>query len=178
MENDKNLPSARSVNNAAIAGISIYTAICYFQFELGICNHYGIPKSLIQPDLMAIAGLASFILIQFIVVKLWPQCYVTLFYSLAKTSKKIAPFLRVEIVMFALTIGVVWLCYFAGNKVAERKKDYKVSTEYNYILLKQYGDKLIMRSYNPVTKKSGDNLIVASIHGTRQYKFKAIKTSL
>lgn len=78
----------------------------------------------------------------------------SLFYGITSRQKHII-FILIALVAFS---------YLIGKRDAYKKVRYEISTANNgYILLRKYGDDLILKNYNPITKKLGDSIIILKV---------------
>ena len=71
---------------------------------------------------------------------------------------------KVDKVLFLLLLGVAFLSYRAGQSTAYRKKTYDLSTnKKEFVLLKTYGDNMILKNYNLKNRRLGDSIILVKI---------------
>ena len=64
-------------------------------------------------------------------------------------------------IVFGIVAAIAWWSYDIGLRDAYQRTAYEISTDKkNWVLLKKYGDELIMKNYNPKTNELGDSLLV------------------
>ena len=75
-------------------------------------------------------------------------------------------------VVIFIIFAIAWWSYSIGERDAYQRTSYQISADKKgWILLRKYGDNLIMKNYNPQTKELGDSLIILKISTTNSLKF-------
>lgn len=69
-----------------------------------------------------------------------------------------------------ILIGIVGFSYFIGQGDAYKKSIYELATaKKNYVVLRKYGDDLILKNFNPINRKIGDSILVVKTGESEPY---------
>jgi len=75
-------------------------------------------------------------------------------------------------IVFVVIVAIAWWSYNMGQRDAYKKNIYEIFADKpEWVLLKKYGDNLIMKNFNPKTKALGDSLLIIKISPTNGLKF-------
>lgn len=75
-----------------------------------------------------------------------------------------------------LLFCIVYFSYLLGQRDAYKKNTYETSVERkNYVLLRRYGDDLILKDFNPKTNKIGKSLILTKTGNSDLKTFKTVR---
>lgn len=66
--------------------------------------------------------------------------------------------------LILVLIATVAFSYLIGKRDGYKKEQFQVASAYkNFVVLRKYGDDIILKNFDPVTKKLGDSLIILKV---------------
>jgi hypothetical protein len=110
------------IYNIAVILLTLTVIVCYYEYEVGICNYYRIPLFIFKsPALLIFIALSGFAIISSI-VKSYPGLIIKVCGLANDVPRRISKSL-----IFLVLVGLILLSHYAGFKRAGMKTEYAVS---------------------------------------------------